>query len=107
LIAQRWWPVPRAALWRSPAVAIDQVGQPAAPAAMLAAIFNIDGHSVALDASIGIVVFPDHGYGNERDNDSVERLTLVSDLRRASEEDELIFAFSASTGIAVRSHYWR
>ena len=79
----------------------------------------VDGLSLDTEASIGIALFPDHGadvaellqradvamytakaeslpfafYGREQDEHSPERLTLVTDLRRAMEQDELVLHY--------------
>ncbi len=77
--------------------------------------FNVNGHTLLLDASLGMAVFPDHGeddatllrradvamyaakkgedsiavYNPEVDTFSVERLALLADLRQAIESDQL------------------
>jgi len=77
--------------------------------------FNVHGHALALDASLGMAIFPDHGeddatllrradvamyaakkseesiavYSPEVDTFSVERLALMADLRQAIELDQL------------------
>lgn len=77
--------------------------------------FNLNGHTLLLDASLGIAVFPDHGeddatllrradvamyaakkgeesiavYSPEVDTFSVERLALMADLRQAIETGKL------------------
>ncbi len=79
----------------------------------------VEGLSLDTEASIGIALFPDHGadvaelmqradvamyaakaeslpfafYGSEQDEYSPERLTLVTDLRRAMEQDELVLHY--------------
>lgn len=81
--------------------------------------FSVHAHQLYVGASIGIAVFPDHGadattltrhadvamyvakragaghgfYDDRRDEHSVERLSLVNDLRAALAEDELHLEF--------------
>ncbi len=77
--------------------------------------FNVDGHNLIVDASLGMAIFPDHGeddatllrradvamyvakkgeeriavYSSATDVFSVERLALMADLRSAIEADQL------------------
>jgi diguanylate cyclase (GGDEF)-like protein len=77
--------------------------------------FLIDGHTLAVDISIGIVIYPVHGsegstllqradiamyqakhnhqgfaiYDSKQDNHSLSQLTMVSDLRKAMEKEQL------------------
>jgi diguanylate cyclase (GGDEF)-like protein len=81
--------------------------------------FNVRGFAVQLEASIGIALHPDHGsdvteliqradvamyeakrrhtgaelYDAERDPHTPERLTLLGELRRAIDEDELVLHY--------------
>ena len=89
------------------------------------------GFAVQLDASIGIALYPDHGgdvteliqradvamyeakrkhtgaevYDAERDPHTPERLTLLGELRRAIDEDELVLHYqpqiSLDTGALI------
>ena len=87
--------------------------------------FNVEGHTVQVDISIGISLYPDHGsdpqtlmqradiamhqakhnqqgfaiYDSSHDNPSLSRLTMISDLRRAIESDELSLVFQPKIDI--------
>ncbi len=94
---------------------------------------EVDGLSLQTNASIGIALYPDHAsdadslaqradvamyqakrtgsrfsvYAAEQDRSSVRRLTLVAELRRAVELDELVLHYQPSvdfrTGAVVRA----
>ena len=89
--------------------------------------FEIDGLDLEVGASIGIACFPDHGdevetlvqradiamyvaktdrggaqlYRSEQDRHSVERLGLVTELRRAIENDELVLHYQPKVDLAT------
>jgi diguanylate cyclase (GGDEF)-like protein len=89
--------------------------------------FEIDGLDLEVGASIGIACFPDHGdevetlvqradiamyvaktdrggaelYRSEQDRHSVERLALVTELRRAIEKDELVLHFQPKVDVST------
>ena len=84
-----------------------------------AAGFHVEGHSLALDASVGVARFPGHGddadvllrhaqaalsaakqnpggyavYTATQDPDPAARLRLMSDLRRGIDEDQLVLHY--------------
>jgi diguanylate cyclase (GGDEF)-like protein len=90
--------------------------------------YELDGLSLALDASIGIALAPEHGddvptllrhadvamytakttqtgaatYNPLRDHHTAERLTLVADLRRGIAEGQLLLAYQPKTGTTDR-----
>jgi diguanylate cyclase (GGDEF)-like protein len=89
--------------------------------------FEIDGLDLEVGASIGIAAFPEHGdevetlvqradiamyvaktdrggaqlYQQEQDQHSVQRLALVTELRRAIESDELVLHFQPQVDVAT------
>jgi diguanylate cyclase (GGDEF)-like protein/PAS domain S-box-containing protein len=89
-------------------------------------IFPLDGHSVALGASVGIALFPDHAddseallryadvamyvakragggfevYSAEQDQHSAERLALASQLRQALDQDQLVLYYQPTIDCA-------
>ncbi len=101
---------------------VDAASAPARAATLLAAIrapFDIDGITLQVDASVGVALYPEHGssvgallrcadvamyvakhrrtgyalYDPEHDPHSPQRLALLSDLRGALENDELLLHF--------------
>jgi diguanylate cyclase (GGDEF)-like protein len=89
----------------------------------------IEGQSVDVGASIGIVTFPDNGidmnvllrradiamyvakrsnagvarYEERHDNSSAERLSLMSELRRAVEQDQLLLVYQPKVDLATHT----
>jgi diguanylate cyclase (GGDEF)-like protein len=90
---------------------------------------SIEGQPVDVGASIGIVTFPDNGvdmnvllrradiamyvakrsnagvarYEERHDNSSAERLSLMSELRRAVEQDQLLLFYQPKVDLATRT----
>ncbi len=95
----------------------------------LAEPFDIDGVTIQTNASIGIALYPDHAtsaelltqradvamytakrggggwavYSPDHDRSSVERLTLLTELRKAIEQDELDLHFQPVIDVTSRS----
>jgi diguanylate cyclase (GGDEF)-like protein len=91
----------------------------------LSAPFAIEDHSLHLGASIGIAHYPEHGenaagllrradvamyvakrgktgsvvYAPEHDENTPGRLQMISDLRRATEQDELVLHYQPKVGV--------
>jgi diguanylate cyclase (GGDEF)-like protein/PAS domain S-box-containing protein len=91
--------------------------------------FSVEGHSVAMGASIGVAVFPDHGddapallrradvamynakrtrggftlYSPEHDQHSLERLALLAELREAVARDELVLHYQPKVALNDRT----
>ncbi len=89
--------------------------------------FSVEGHSVAIGASIGVATFPDHGedapallrradvamyaakrgrcgytvYAEEHDQHSLERLALLAELRDALTRDELVLHYQPKVALGV------
>jgi len=92
---------------------------------------NFEGHTVDVRASIGVAAFPDHGlerstlmrradvamYAAKRNNvgsliwheryeqHSHERLSLISDLRKAIDNDELLLMYQPKVALARDGEY--
>jgi diguanylate cyclase (GGDEF)-like protein len=94
----------------------------------LEAFFPIDGHRVALGASVGIALFPDHAadsetllryadvamyvakraggglevYSAEQDRHSADRVALAGELRQAIDEGQLVLFYQPTIDCATR-----
>jgi diguanylate cyclase (GGDEF)-like protein len=90
--------------------------------------FSIDGLAIEVQASIGIVIFPDHGkemdtimqragvalyaakqdsrkyvvYSRTLDKNSPQRLTMMGELRQAIKNDELVLYFQPKINLRTR-----
>ena len=93
--------------------------------------FDLEGASIEIGGSIGIVCYPDHGidadsllrradvamymskegssgwalYSPERDHNTPERLALVTDLRRAIDRDELVLYYQPQVDVRTGTLY--
>src|SRR6185437_1346138 len=89
--------------------------------------FALGGVAIELEASVGVAVYPDHGatvstllqradvamyeakrgrhgivtYSPERDPYSADRLSLLAELRRAIEHDELVLHYQPKVALPV------
>ncbi len=63
-----------------------------------AAPFSLDGLPLQIEASIGAATYPEHDRGQDRHQP--QRLSLISELRRAIDERELVLHYSPSSSCA-------